>query len=173
MTDRQTKFLQLLIDEYTRSGHEITEHQGEQFARITYRDGSVVAMTDISLTRLSIAIEEKFPAAIDEDFIADFARWNFATFGPGFRTSGTIDHIRKELAEIEADPTDAKEWVDVLLLALNALVRLGKSPLQIISLILGKHRINQSRRWPDWRNHPDTAIEHDRSADLKQAGIAR
>jgi hypothetical protein len=41
------------------------------------------------------------------------------TFGPGERTIGVLDHIRKELREIETDPTDLEEWIDVVLLALR------------------------------------------------------
>ncbi|WP_200847853.1 dATP/dGTP pyrophosphohydrolase domain-containing protein [Rhizobium sp. 18055] len=100
---------------------------------------------------------------IDTSFLADFASWNVATFGPGERTAGTIAHIRKELLEIEADPTDPKEWIDVLLLAVNGLIRIGKSPAEIIDGIRSKHAVNQARTWPDWRSHPDTPIEHVRS----------
>ena len=53
MTEREAKILQLLVEEYTTSGHEVTEHKGEQFARITYRDGTAIQMTDVSLTRLA------------------------------------------------------------------------------------------------------------------------
>ncbi|MCZ7655551.1 MAG: DUF550 domain-containing protein [Rhodocyclaceae bacterium] len=38
------------------------------------------------------------------------------TSGPGARTAGVLDHIRKELAEIEAKPADLTEWIDVVLL---------------------------------------------------------
>ena len=31
------------------------------------------------------------------------AKWFEQTFGPGARTQGVIDHIRKELVEIEAE----------------------------------------------------------------------
>jgi hypothetical protein len=33
------------------------------------------------------------------------------TFGPGSRTSGVLDHICKELREIEAKPHDLSEWI--------------------------------------------------------------
>lgn len=39
------------------------------------------------------------------------------TFGPGDRHKGIIDHIRKELVEIEQAPGDIKEWIDVIILA--------------------------------------------------------
>lgn len=47
--------------------------------------------------------------------------WSHATFGPGERTAGVIDHIRKELVEVEQGDGDASEWVDVVILALDAL----------------------------------------------------
>lgn len=57
MSERLTKILQLLIQEYSASGHEVTEHMGQQFARITYKDGDTIQMTDINLTRLAKTIE--------------------------------------------------------------------------------------------------------------------
>lgn len=102
-----------------------------------------------------------FTPSLDERWIARFAEWNLSAFGPGLRTAGTLDHIRKECAEIEADPTDHMEWVDIVLLAINGLVRLGHSPASIISEIRTKHRINELRKWPDWREtDPEKAIEH-------------
>lgn len=104
---------------------------------------------------------------IDAAWISRFAEWNLRTFGPGMRTAGTVDHIRKECCEIEANPTDPKEWVDIILLGINGLVRQGRSPLEIISEIHGKHEINENRDWPDWRStDPLKAIEHDRTAEV-------
>lgn len=45
--------------------------------------------------------------------------WSAATFGPGQRTKGITEHIREELAEIEQEPLDLFEWVDVVILALD------------------------------------------------------
>ena len=50
-------------------------------------------------------------------FLIEKAQWSLATFGPGARTKGICAHIRKELAEIEAEPLDLEEWIDVFLLA--------------------------------------------------------
>ena len=84
-----------------------------------------------------------------------------ATFGPGERTAGVADHIRKELAEIEAKPTDVMEWIDVILLALDGAWRAGSSPETIAAMIQEKQSINELRDWPDWRTStPDKAIEH-------------
>lgn len=90
------------------------------------------------------------------------------TFGPGARTKGVLDHIRKELAEIEADPKDISEWVDVIILAFDGAWRAGWEPDQIIAAIVAKQGKNEARTWPDWRTSaPDRAIEHDRSKDRR------
>ncbi|MFN4098198.1 MAG: dATP/dGTP pyrophosphohydrolase domain-containing protein [Pararhodobacter sp.] len=101
------------------------------------------------------------------DFAAHLARqraWSEETFGPGARTKGVIDHIRKELAEIEADPADVEEWIDVVILALDGAWRAGFTPLQIIDTLEAKQSRNERRDWPDWRTaSPDHAIEHVRT----------
>jgi len=93
-------------------------------------------------------------------------RFSAHTFGPGARAAGIIDHIRKELQEIEADPADLAEWVDVIILAFDGAWRSGATPRGIIDAIVAKQSKNEGRIWPDWRTMPaDKAIEHDRSAD--------
>ena len=83
------------------------------------------------------------------------------TFGPGTRTAGVVDHIRKELREIESDPTDISEWIDVVILALDGAWRAGHSPSGIIEALEAKQMKNEARTWPDWRTaNPDKAIEH-------------
>lgn len=92
------------------------------------------------------------------------------TFGPGMRTRGVCDHIRKELLEIEKDPSDVKEWIDVILLGLDGAWRTGATPEQIIDEIQRKQTKNEGRTWPDWRTaDPNKAIEHDRSAEEIEA----
>jgi Protein of unknown function (DUF550) len=86
-----------------------------------------------------------------------------ATFGPGERTKGICDHIRKELAEIEKDPDDIREWIDVLLLALDGAWRAGFMPEEIVNALDEKQEENELRDWPDWRTaEPDKTIEHKR-----------
>ena len=92
-------------------------------------------------------------------------RFSEKTFGPGDRAKGIIDHIRKELLEVEADPHDLKEWIDVVTLALDGAWRAGFSPSQILHQLDATLTRNEGRVWPDWRSMPaDRAIEHDRSA---------
>lgn len=96
--------------------------------------------------------------------------WSEKTFGPGTRAAGIVDHIRKELLEIEADPGDLAEWVDVVILALDGAWRSGATPEQIIEAIKAKQTKNEGRVWPDWRTmSADKAIEHDRTADNEGA----
>src|SRR5690606_32867885 len=103
------------------------------------------------------------------DLIAHLYRqraFSRATFGPGVRTKGVCDHIRKELAEVEADPHSLEEWVDVILLALDGAWRCGADPEEIAAAIKRKQGRNEERRWPDWRTmSPDKAIEHIRPHD--------
>ena len=72
-----------------------------------------------------------------------------------------MDHIRKELLEIEADPGDLMEWIDVAILALDGAWRSGATPEQIIMALVGKQIKNEGRTWPDWKTmSPDAAICH-------------
>ena len=108
--------------------------------------------------------EPELVNVIDADHLAHQRDWSRATFGPGSRLHGVLDHIRKELAEIEADPRDLAEWVDVIILAFDGAWRAGWKPQEIIDAIVAKQAKNEARTWPDWRAmSPDQAIEHDRS----------
>lgn len=98
------------------------------------------------------------------DLVAHLKRqqtFSARTFGPGQRTAGVCDHIRKELGEIEQAPEDLAEWVDVVLLALDGAWRAGHTPEQIAAAIAAKQAKNEARTWPDWRTaDPGKAIEH-------------
>lgn len=96
-----------------------------------------------------------------------------ATFGPGARTAGVLDHLRKELTEVAESGGSPDEWVDVVILALDGLTRalwasLGDVPADVVAsdavrLIMQKQAKNERRNWPDWRTAPkDKAIEHER-----------
>lgn len=93
------------------------------------------------------------------------------TFGPGERREGVIDHIRKELVEVERANGESSEWVDVVILALDGLTRrlvasgadTNRAAETACAMILGKQTRNEARDWPDWRTAPvDKAIEHER-----------
>lgn len=103
--------------------------------------------------------------SIDRDHLTRQSLWSYQTFGPGDRTLGVVDHIRKELDEIlEADangwPT-LPEWVDVIILALDGAWRSDATPVEIIAAIKAKQAKNEAREWPDWRTQPvGMAIQH-------------
>lgn len=115
--------------------------------------------------RAEVGEEVARAAVIDATHLARQREWSKRTFGPGSRLHGVLDHIRKELKEIEADPTDVTEWIDVVILALDGAWRAGWEPQQIIDAIKAKQARNEVRTWPDWRTAaPDKAIEHTREA---------
>lgn len=92
--------------------------------------------------------------------------WSRETFGPALRTKGVIDHIRKELREIEQEPHDLSEWIDVVILAMDGFWRHGGNAADLLPALLAKQKKNMARDWPDWRTmSEDHAIEHDRSKD--------
>ena len=97
------------------------------------------------------------------DLVAHLKRqiaWSTQTFGPGERTEGILDHLRRELNEIAVCP-DLGEWIDVVILALDGAWRCGFSATEITSALVAKQEINESREWPDWRTaEPGKAIEH-------------
>jgi hypothetical protein len=97
------------------------------------------------------------------EFLIHKMRWSAATFGPGARTQSIIAHTRKELLEIEADKSDIREWLDVVLLAIDGYWRqwMADTDLDIpeerlhflaacdfIQMLLEKQQINEARTWP-------------------------
>ena len=59
--------------------------------------------------------------------------FSLKTFGPGARTKGVCDHIRKELLEISVAPKDIMEWVDVIILAFDGTWRAGILPSSVVA----------------------------------------
>ena len=93
------------------------------------------------------------------DHLFNQRRWSMRTFGPHMHSRGVLDHIKKEITEIEAKPDDLSEWVDLILLAFDGAFRNGFSPNQITDALARKFRINMSRIWPAIPD-PEKAIEH-------------
>lgn len=85
---------------------------------------------------------------MDIDYITRHIEWSATTFGPGKRTLGLTNHIRKELVEIESAPDDVEEWIDVIILALDGAWRAGASGDEILSTLLFKQYKNLKRQWP-------------------------
>jgi len=104
---------------------------------------------------------------VEFDMIAHLYRqsdFSLKTFGPGPRVEGVVDHIRKELVEVEESNGALSEWVDVIILAFDGAWRSGATPEQIIGALVAKQEKNEFRSWPDWRTAElGKAIEHVRS----------
>lgn len=97
------------------------------------------------------------------EYLRNQLAWSLNTFGPNARLQGVVKHIRKELIEIEAAPTDLMEWIDVAILAFEGAWRSGHSITEIVDALQAKQQKNLRRSWPDWRTmSDDEPIEHER-----------
>lgn len=109
--------------------------------------------------------EIRFPHGFDlVEHLQRQRAFSESTFGPGQRLQGVLDHIRKELVEVEESGGSLAEWVDVILLAFDGAWRADNTPERIAEAIAAKQAKNESRTWPDWRTaEPGKAIEHVRT----------
>lgn len=124
-------------------------------------------ITDLWPHRMSTQAAERIvqlymqDAVIDSLALEQWREFSERTFGPGRRTNGVIQHIKKELKEIEESPLDVEEWCDVMHLALDGARRAGASGQEIIDTLIAKQAKNEARDWPDWRTaSEDAPIEH-------------
>lgn len=92
------------------------------------------------------------------DLIAHLERqrkWSEKTFGPFSpdcaHVDGVIDHLKEEIGEVQENPRDVSEWIDVMILAMDGAMRMGFSPHEIAEALDAKQTKNEGRRWPDWR----------------------
>jgi hypothetical protein len=85
--------------------------------------------------------------------------WSLKNFGDTSRNTGLLAHIRKEVAEIEQDPSDLVEWTDLIILGMEGFWKNGGQPSQLIEYIEGKQAVNRARTWPK-PTSPDQPIEH-------------
>lgn len=100
------------------------------------------------------------PAFFDLTAYIDRQRkWSTHTFGPGPRLKGILEHIRRELKEIEESPGDVTEWIDVVILALDGAWRAGYDPINIAAAMANKQQKNFARKWPEPTSE-DVAVEH-------------
>ena len=87
--------------------------------------------------------------------------FSLRAFGENPRLLGIIDHIKKEVVEVEQNPNDAEEWIDIAILALDGAMRSGQSPFNVANALIEKIKKNELRKWPDHRlMSSDRAIEH-------------
>ncbi|WP_231753038.1 dATP/dGTP pyrophosphohydrolase domain-containing protein [Burkholderia sp. TSV86] len=139
MNDQQQSRADALTDELNRLVNRWTASMNDEQAKRSVDAVGVAAgirgcIHDLRLVLASVGVEQPAAAPADErvafDFLAYLQRqreFSERTFGPGARTAGVCDHIRKELKEIEANPGDLTEWIDVVILALDGAWRAGGS----------------------------------------------
>lgn len=122
-----------------------------------------------------------------QEHLARQIAFSRSTFGPGERTEGVSDHIRKELMEVKAGYQPeyrAQEWVDVAILGLDGLWRalaiaypcLSDAELaaKACEWIEAKQTKNEGRSWPDWRTaSQDKAIEHVRIDRMAETYLSK
>lgn len=100
------------------------------------------------------------------EFVQAQRDWGYEAFGPNY--TGTLSHLKKEIREVEADPDDLEEWIDVILLGMSGALRSGggRTAEDVVSALVAKYEKNKARKWPDWRTVPaGEAIEHDRTGE--------
>jgi hypothetical protein len=105
------------------------------------------------------------PVARPVDLAAFFdakAAWARGTFGDHLTPSAILGHLRKELDEIERDPADLVEWVDLVLLAIDGAHRFaGADGRAFVAALLAKHAANTRREWPPIGSiDPTRPVEH-------------
>ena len=102
--------------------------------------------------------------AVTFDLISHLVRqheFSINTFGPGKRVDSLLDHISKEIIEVHESAGALSEWIDIVILALEGALRSVDSALEVALALEAKQRVNEGRRWPDWRSAQDNkAIEH-------------
>ena len=59
-----------------------------------------------------------------------------------------VEHLEEELQEIREDITDPLEWIDVINLAFDGLMRLGYTPEECVKFLEEKQSYNETRT--DW-----------------------
>lgn len=111
---------------------------------------------------------ETHVTSLTPERVAVFNEWAQSTFGNGLDTERISAHIRSELDEISASPTDTEEWCDVILLALNGAGRASKSQLPdgalsmevanyVLDVLAEKMERNYRRTW---KRSDDGLIRH-------------
>ena len=79
-----------------------------------------------------------------------FQRRNF----PNQTLAAKLEHLRREVVELQASPTDLSEWADVLILFLGSANKAGLAATELIAIAHEKMAINEKRQWP---STPDAA----------------
>lgn len=79
-------------------------------------------------------------------FQHDTFQWAKATF-PEATTETCFNHLKREIKEILADPSDMTEWADGLMLYLQAASYSGVNVDELLPYMQDKFAVNKQRDW--------------------------
>jgi len=83
-----------------------------------------------------------------DDVLACFLSWSDATF-PQSTVASRLEHARRELMELTAEPDDPSEYADVLGLVNHAANGLNSSKVDLAIALYEKLKVNRTRAWGD------------------------
>jgi hypothetical protein len=93
------------------------------------------------------------------EYVVEHKAWSEETFGKGEHTEGLLKHITKKVEEVRKCPSDAMEWIDIIILAFDGVLRVGFTAEQVVSALIEKQNINRSRAYPKITD-PSQPTEH-------------
>lgn len=104
---------------------------------------------------MMLAVNDFFNSELDDApaTVVDFEElekqrfeWASKTF-KGCTAQGALEHLKDEIKEIEAEPTDPIEYADALMLLFDAAGRSGVTVKDIFIAFRDKHQVNLTREW--------------------------
>jgi hypothetical protein len=95
-----------------------------------------------------------------QDIAREHLEWTQSTF-PDLETQSALEHLKDEIKEIEAEPTDAIEYADALGLLLEAACRSGVSVENILEAFRDKIQVNKVRKWVKLENGSYKHVKED------------
>ena len=78
-----------------------------------------------------------------QDRVILFQRRNF----PDQTLAAKLEHLRREVVELQDNPRDLSEWADVFILILGSANKAGLAAPELIALAHEKMAINENRKW--------------------------
>jgi len=84
--------------------------------------------------------------------------WSKITFGNGPRVEGILKHIESEIEEVRANPEDIREWIDIVILALDGAWRSGHSAEEVVLTLFDKLVEIRTRTYPKPENDDEPSM---------------
>lgn len=78
-----------------------------------------------------------------QDDIGAFTEYVFGKSTP----EAKLAHLAEEVQEVMADPSDAHEWADCMILLLDAARKAGFTTDDLYDAVVEKMKINKTRKW--------------------------